>query len=161
MLTPQVMFFILRTREPIQVDLFASPLKHVPASLLFRSPGSQSMGRGRLPYQLEGDSGFCLSPIFLIPRPLQKVIGDQVSVLLGVPYWPRIPSFLEFMKLLAGLPILLPVRPDLVVQPLSGFRYPCLTTLHLPLGNYRVISSKFRPSNRAAELTADSHTKLL
>ena len=47
------------------------------------------------------------------------------------PYWPQRPWFSELMDLAVAPPVVLPGRPDLLFQPLSGQRYLDLLRLRL------------------------------
>ena len=62
---------------------------------------------------------------------LRKIREDQASVILIAPWWPARSWFQDLLALLVGTPCSLPCRPDLVSQPLSGFRHLSPETLHL------------------------------
>ena len=155
MLHPEVMSLIMRTRGPLWVDLFASSLNHQLPLYCSRVQDPRAWALDAFSISWRGIRAYAFPPIALIPRVLQKIRGDQASVLLVAPYWPRRPWFLEVMDLLAGMPLTLPVRQDLVVQPVSGIRHQQPANLHLtawPLsGNQRAVQA-FR-----TELQTSSH----
>ena len=60
---------------------------------------------------------YAFPPFSLLPRILDEVAQDEANLLLVTPYWPPRPWFPRLLRLLVGLPRVLPVLLDLVVQP--------------------------------------------
>ena len=124
MLHPQIVSRIVQVMGPLTVDLFASALNH-------RLPRYCSRVRDPAAWAIDAFSlnwgtiaGYAFPPIALIPRLLRKVREDQASVVLIAPWWPKRPWFLDLISLLAGLPRVLPDRPDLIRQPISEIPHP-------------------------------------
>ena len=69
-----------------------------------------------------------------------------MDLLLVAPFWPQRPCFPRLLRLLVGLPRVLPVLKDLVVQPLSLSPHPRVENFHLfswPLSGSRVRMQAF------------------
>lgn len=131
MLHPEVMSLIQRTMGPLRVDLFASALNHQLPLYCSRvqDPGAWALDAFSISWR--GIQAYAFPPIALIPRVLRKIREDKAVVLLVAPYWPRRPWFLELFDLLASRPMSLPLRPDLVIQPVSGILHQQPASLHL------------------------------
>ena len=56
---------------------------------------------------------------------------DRATVLLIAPWWPKRTWFLEMITLVVGYPRTLPVRRDVISQPISGTLHPRPSALHL------------------------------
>ena len=156
-LHPQVVSHLQRAFGPLRVDLFASALNARLPRYCARTQDSAAWRIDAFSLQWTGLRAYAFPPFTLIPRVLHKIREDKAWVLLVAPRWPRRSWFRELVDLLAGHPITLPLRPDLVVQPVSETRHPHLNTLHLtawPLsGNpahRRAYQSALPPSSQAA-----------
>ena len=130
-LHPQVMNLIKTVFPHLQIDLFAS-------SLNFQLPHYCSRSRDPAAWKVDAFSfhwgdirGFAFPPIALIPRILRKVREDRATIILIAPWWPRRPWFPELVSLLSAPPRTLPIRPDVIRQPVSLKRHKNPTTLHL------------------------------
>ena len=66
-----------------------------------------------------------------IPRILQKVRQDRATVPLIAPWWPKRTWFLVMITLVVGYPRTLPVRRDVISQPIPGTLHPRPSALHL------------------------------
>ena len=130
-LHPQVMDRITRVVGPLGVDLFASSLNARLQRYCSRVLDPAAWRIDAFSFRWEGFRGYAFPPIALIPRVLRKVQEDQAWVLLIAPWWPRRNWFLDLIGLLAGYPRTLPIRPDLIAQPISGVTHPRLGALHL------------------------------
>ncbi|XP_073438898.1 uncharacterized protein [Dendrobates tinctorius] len=89
----RVQQFVSRYRDPLTIGVDALVI-----------PWTQF----RLPY--------LFPPLPLLPRLVKKIKEEGVPVILIAPYWPRRAWFAEIINLLAGTPLRLPDRPDLLAQ---------------------------------------------
>ena len=93
-----------------------------------------------------------------IPRMLQKVRQDRATVPLIAPWWPKRTWFLVMITLVVGYPRTLPVRRDVISQPIPGTLHPRPSALHLtawPLSGRpelrQAFSERLRPLLPAAD----------
>ena len=130
-LHPQVMATIIRTLGPLHVDLFASALNAQLQRYCAKALDPAAWRIDAFSIRWEGFTGYAFPPISLIPRILQKVRQDRATVLLIAPWWPKRTWFLEMITLVVGYPRTLPVRRDVISQPISGTLHPRPSALHL------------------------------
>ena len=122
----------LRLRWPVMEDLFATSANHH-CSVYF-SPfwDPQSAGTDAFLQSWDGLQAYAFPPWSVIPRVLAKLRASQGTLLtLVAPYWPQRPWFPELLDLAVAPSVVLPCRPDLLFQPLSGLRHPDLFRLRL------------------------------
>ena len=122
-LNPAVMVQVLEMSGPLQVDLFASSLNHQLPIYCSRAKDPKAWKIDAFSFSWSGIKAYAFPPFSLIPRVLRKIRDDQASVLLIAPWWPKRPWFLEMVELLTKEPRMLPVRPDLLLQPLSLLKH--------------------------------------
>ena len=98
-------------------------LSKLPLFCLFLSlPGSSGSG--------DALQAYASPPWSIIPRGLAKLRAFRGTFLmLAAPFWPKRPWFPELLDLAVAPPVVLPSRPDLLFQPLSGVRHPDLLRL--------------------------------
>ena len=130
-LHPRVVTRLSRTFGPLRVDLFASALNARLPRYCARAQDPAAWQIDAFSLRWTGLGAYAFPPFPLIPRVLQKIREDKAWVLLIAPRWPRRIWYREIIDLLAGHPLTLPLRPDLLTQPLSGTRHPHLSSLHL------------------------------
>ena len=156
-LHPDVFRSLIRELGPLKVDLFASALNaRLPTYCAkTQDPAAWQIDAFAVPWT--GIRAYAFPPFALIPQVLRKIRQDRASVVLIAPWWPRRSWFLDMIDLLVSYPLTLPLRPDLLSQPISGEKHPRLSTLHLtawPLsGNpqlRRVFRSALPLSSQAA-----------
>ena len=97
---------------------------------------------------------YAFPPFSLLPRILDKIAQDGAELLLVAP-WPQRPWFPRLLHLLVGLPRVLPVLKDLVVQPLSQIPHSRVESLHLslwPLSGSRMRRQAFLKELRSSQL---------
>ena len=133
---PRVMGLILQAFSPLQVDLFASALNARLPRYCARMQDTAAW-MDAFSFRWTGIRAYTFPPFTLIPRVLHKIRGDGAQVLLIAPRWPRRSWFRDLMDLLAGYPFTLPLRPDLLSQPVSGTRRLQLSMLHLTAWPHR------------------------
>ena len=69
-------------------------------------------------------------PIPRLHLALHKIRREEADVIDILPWWPRRGLFPMVLSLLVDLPLLIPVRPDVISSP-QGLPHPGLNTLHL------------------------------
>ena len=137
--------------------------------VLLSEPGCSGVEDRCSVVSLDGPSTVRFSSFLsLLPRILDKIAQDEADLLLVAPFWPQRPWFPRLLRLLVGLPRILPVQKDLVVQPMSLIPHPKVESLHLslwPLSGSRVRKQAFleelrslqlRPSGNPLEILDDS-----
>ena len=146
-LHPWVVSRLIRVLGPLQVDLFASALNARLPMYCARTQDQAAWRVDAFSIRWTGLRAYAFPPISLIPRILRKIREDEAWVVLIAPWWPKRTWFLDLVDLLAGYPLTLPTRPDLLAQPISGTQHPRLSALHLtawPLSGYRALRRDFR-----------------
>ena len=155
---PQVMATIIRAFSPLHVDLFVSALNAQLQRYCAKALDPAAWRIDAFSIRWEGFRGYAFPPIPLIPRILQKVRQDRASILLIAPWWPKRTWFLEMITLVVGYPRMLPLRRDVISQPISGVLHPRPTSLHLtawPLSGRPELRRAFLRELRPLSLAAD------
>ena len=109
------------------VDLFATSANH--RCSVYFSPLRDPQAAGTDVFLQSWDElqAYAFPPWSIIPRVLAKLRASRGTFLtLVAPYWPQRPWFPELLDLAVAPPVVLPGRPDLLFQPLSGLRHPDL-----------------------------------
>ena len=117
--------------EKPNIDLFASAENAQLPVFCTRFHDPRAWASDALQISWEGMSAYAFPPISLVSRVLCKLEREPCRLLLIAPFWPRQHWFPRLIRLLAGIPITLPSRPDLLLQPKSGFLHPDPDNLHL------------------------------
>ena len=108
----------LQRRWPASIDLFAASLNHrcLPYFSPFRNPNA--LGTDAVLQPWDEWQAYAFPPYALVPAILKKLRSSS-GVLLTIiaPYWPQRPWFLEFLELVVGGPVTLPLDRDLLSQP--------------------------------------------
>ena len=127
----QVMARVRQNLGPLQVDLFASSLNNQLPRYCSRAKDLRAWKIDAFSFNWGKIRAYAFPPIAMIPRVLCKIRQDQATVLLIAPWWPKRTWFLEGVSLLMDSPRSLPIRRDLLVQPLSGTLHHDPGCLHL------------------------------
>ena len=122
----QVMATIFRTFGPFHVDLFASALY---AQLQRYCAQALDPAAWRIEPSQFGGRDSRGTP-FPRPHPPNSTDGEAGSGYLA-PWWPKRTWFLEMITLVVGYPRTLPVRRDVISQPIPGTLHPRPSALHL------------------------------
>ena len=118
-------FLSLRRRWPVQIALFATS-ENRRCSIYF-SPIRDPQSAGT-----DGLQVYAFPPWSIIPRVLAKLrVSRGTELTLVAPYWPQRPWFLDLLQLSLAPPVVLPNRPDLLLQHRSRLRYRGLHKLRL------------------------------
>ena len=123
--------------------------------VLLSVPGCSGVENRRSVVSLDGSSTLRVFPFSLLLRILDKFAQDEADLLLVASFWPQRPWFPRLLRLLVGLPRMLPVLKDLVVQPISLIPHPKVESLHLslwPLSGNKVRRQAFHKELRSSQL---------
>ena len=140
---------------PPEIDLFASALYFQLPRYCSRCPDAHAWRIDALSFPWANLHLYAFPPFSLLPRILDKIAQDGADLLLVAPYWPQRPLFPRLLRLLVGLPRVLPVQKVLVVQPLSQIPHPRVRSLHLalwPLSGSRVRKQAFLKELHSSQL---------
>lgn len=97
-------------------DLFASQAAHH-CHMWFSIKGSPGpLGVDAFSHRWPTGLLYAFPPVALLPQVLNKIRQERATVLLIAPNWPQSHWFAELMQLLAGRPLELPQRADLLSQ---------------------------------------------
>ena len=101
---------------PVTVDLFATSLNH--RLQVYFSPMADPQAAAVDALVQSWDSLQAFPPFSLLQRVLSKVRGSHnLELILVAPFWPLRPWFADLLDLLVEVPVLLPLRWDLLHQP--------------------------------------------
>ena len=114
-----------------EIDLFASSLNHRLLRYCSRVRDLVAWALDTFSLHWKDLRGYAFPPFSLISQVLRKIKEDQASLILVAPCWPTRPWFSDVLTLLVDQPLPLPLRSDLVVQPLSEILHPRPAVLHL------------------------------
>lgn len=124
---------VSRTFGPFDVDLFASQINNKCDAYVswFPDPGSVAVDAFTLSWRRL--SFYAFPPFILLPRVLRKLVDDEATGTLVVPWWPSQPWFPLFRRLLISKPIILPPNHSLLYSPFRDY-HPSWKTLSLGVG---------------------------
>ena len=114
-------------------DLFATAA-NAKVPVFYSWTAKPSVCRGGA-FQADWSRGllYMYPPIPLLHLALHKIRREEADVIMVIailPWWPRRGWFPLVLSLLVDLPVLLPVRPDVISSP-QGLTHPGLNTLRL------------------------------
>ena len=125
-------FQSLRRLWPVQIDLFATSDNH--RCSIYFSPFRDPMSAGTDAFlqSWDGLQAYAFPLVAIIPRVLAKLRASTGTELtLVAPHWAQRPWFSALFQLSLALPVVLPVRQDLLRLPRSRHLYPDLRRLRL------------------------------
>ena len=132
MLHPEVCRQIWKVWGQPMIDLFATSLtKRLP---LYMAPHSDpmSVATDSMLQSWSNMDGYAFPPFAMIRSVLNKVMeSNNCKIILIAPWWPQREWFPDLQRLAVEQPILLPLRPDLLLQPLVKARHQNLPMLRL------------------------------
>ena len=123
--------------------------------VLLSVPGCSGVENRRSVVSLVGSSTLRVFPFSLLLWILDKLAQDEADLLLVASFWPQRSWFPRLLRLLVGLPRMLPVLKDLVVQPMSLFPHLKVEGLHLslwPLSGNKMRRQAFHRELRSSQL---------
>lgn len=115
-LNQEVFEQVVKTWGIPEVDLFASESNKKVAQ--FFSLHSLDRARGMDTFANAWHFNLCYAfpPVRLVAEALQKILTQEMDLILIAPFWPRKAWFAVLKRLAIYPPILLPMREDLVTQ---------------------------------------------
>lgn len=115
-LNQEVLEQVVKTWGIPEVDLFASESNKKVAQ--FFSLHSLDRARGMDAFANAWHFNLCYAfpPVRLVAEALQKILTQEMDLILIAPFWPRKAWFAVLKRLAIYPPILLPMREDLVTQ---------------------------------------------
>ena len=103
---------------PVTVDLFATPLNHRLQVYFSPMVDPQAAAVDALIQPWDHLQAYAFPPFSLLQRVLNKVRSSHnLELTLVAPFWPLRPWFADLLDLLVEVPVLLPLRRDLLRQP--------------------------------------------
>jgi hypothetical protein len=121
-----------RQMGPLTIDLFASFLNNQLPNFFswFPDPKSQAVDAPLQVWPREG--AYAFPPFVLIPKVLNEIQQEHLSILLIAPNWPQQRWFPRLLTLLRDHPVFLPEVPNLLLNP-RGHAHPLLANNSLQL----------------------------
>ena len=149
-LNPKIVKLIFqRWGSPI-IDLFASERNYQLQTFCCWKPSPSALQRDAFTLNWDHLQAYAFPPVFLIPKLIQKLDRSiNCSIILIAPRWARRPWFNLILDRLIEVPLLLPVRSDLLKQPVGQYYHPNpglykLTAWHLSSNEAQIMSFQNR-----------------
>ncbi|XP_067241145.1 uncharacterized protein [Chanodichthys erythropterus] len=114
-LHPEVVDLIWKNFGQAQVDLFASG-ESTQCPLWYSLTHPAPLGLDAMVQTWPRLRLYAFPPFALLPRVLEKVRQEGVSLILVAPHWPTRIWFSDLVSMIDGSPMELPLRPDLLSQ---------------------------------------------
>ena len=130
-LAKPVFHSICRLWDRPHVDLFATALNHQLPTYVSPVPDGEAFAVDALSIPWEGMFAYAFPPFNLVGRVVQKAKIHSCLLILIAPLWSGQPWFPDLLSLLVDFPRELPMREDLLVQPVSRVPHPKPAMLHL------------------------------
>ena len=117
---------------PVNIDLFATAMNHRLQAYFSPVLDPQALATDAMSQIWDGLQAYAFPPFGFIPNVLAKVCQSRnLEVTLVAPYWPMKPWFPDVLELLVDVPVLLPLRKDLLRQPHFHHFHRNLHALHM------------------------------
>ena len=115
------------------IDLFATRENNKLPTFVSPYPDEMAFATDALSLSWNGLWAYAYPPTPLLPRVLAKVRSETVELILVAPWWPKQVWSLDLLELSLEPPRALPVRRNLLLQPLSGIFHenPGVLKLHV------------------------------
>ena len=113
-------------RGPFLVDLFASRISHQISKYVSWLPDPEAWKVNAFSFDWNLEGIYCFPPFCLISRILHRLTLQQSTMTIIVPRWEQRPWYPQVMELLVDIPILLPLRKDIVQNPVNGKVMTCV-----------------------------------
>ena len=113
-----------------KIDLFASRLNtQLPVFVPYRpDPDAKIIDAFSIKWT---ESFYAFPPFSIIGRVVQKITLEESTGLLIVPFWPTQPWYSSLLKILIGVPTILPCRKDLLIHLTEKSTHPIWQRLTL------------------------------
>ena len=113
-------------RGPFFIDLFASRISHQIPKYVSWLPDPEAWKVNAFSFNWDLKGIYCFPPFCLISRILHRLTLQQSTMTIITPRWEQRPWYPQIMELLVELPILLPLRKDIVQNPVNGKVMTCV-----------------------------------
>ena len=141
-------------RWPVTIDLFATSLNHQLPVYFSPMVDPQAAGTDAMLQPWCRLQVYAFPPFGLLPSLLSKVhLSCGLKMTLVAPFWPRKPWSPDLLELLVEVPVLLPMRKDLLRQP--HFHHFHLNLPVLQLTGYRITNDPLATSDSLREWLAN------
>ena len=146
---------------------FASRVTHQLPNFVSLRPEPSALNLDAFSLNWHGLEGYAFPPFNLVARVLNKAILDQTEVLSVAPVWQAQPWWPLLLQLLIQQPILLPVSPHLLIDPVDPHDqtiHPMFPRLHLGVFHISYSATKQRAfqqtlPNYSSQLLEPPHIK--
>ena len=146
-------FDLVRKRWPVNIDLFATSLNHRCGVYFAPIWDPMSAGTDAMLQTWDHMQAYAFPPMAMIQLVLIKLrVSTNTELTLIAPLWRQRVWFPDLLDLLVAPPLELPLRPDLLHQPL--FHRFHLNPGMLRLHAWRLSSSSLRPQDSLREWLA-------
>ena len=129
-LSPALFKKIDRLRGPLRVDLFAAKWNAQTERFISWHFHPLAQGQDALSLQWEKKGGYAFPPFSLLPRVLNIIRRQKVTVVVVTPLWPSAIWYGDLIQMSINYPILLPACPDLLTNQV-GAPHPLLPQMRL------------------------------
>ena len=128
-------------RWPVIIDLFTTSMNHRLPVYFSLVVDPQALATDAMSQCWDGLQAYAFPPFGFIPNVLAKIRQFRyLEVTLVSPYWPLKPWFPDILELLVDVPVLLPLRKDLLWQPHLHHFHRNLPALHMT--GFRIASKQ-------------------
>ena len=131
-LSLQVFNLLFSSWDLPQVDLFATRFNHKLPKFVSLVPDPAAWAVDALSIPWGTLDVYAFPPVSLVNQVASKVMDQGcLRMVLIAPGWPNMPWFWDLVNLSVQIPFQLPLRKDLVTQPLNGLLHKNLANLNL------------------------------
>ena len=113
------------------VDLFATSLNNRLPTFVSPVPDERAFATDAFSISWEGMYAYAFPPFSLVGRVVQKLKDHSCLLVLIAPLWPGQPWFPDLLSVVVDYPLELPLRADLLAQPVCRVYHPKPQILHL------------------------------
>ena len=120
-LNPMVCEQIQKMWGRFYVDLFASLWNRQTEKFLSWKPQPYAAGQDAFNHAWPKTGSYAFPPWNLIPKVLQKINAESLSLVLITPLWPRAVWYSHLLQMCTELPLLLPVSRHILKDPAGHY----------------------------------------
>lgn len=125
---------VLRYFGPFSIDLFASRINKKCSRFYSRYPDPDAELVDAFTFSWRDEKFYAFPPFALILPALRKIINDEASGVLVVPYWPAQPWYPLFTSLLCQPPLIFEPKINLLQSPFRQQNHPLASKLSIMVG---------------------------
>ena len=108
---------IQQTLDPCQVDLFATRINHQLQKYIEWKPDPFAQGTDAFKLDWKEMEGYAFPPFCLTGKCIQKILKEQSTITMVVPWWHSQACFPVLLEIVADFPLFLPNHRDLLKDP--------------------------------------------